>query len=195
MINEKLQNIIKSRNSLDFKGKKKLIKILKEYRKSYKSIICENDNPNLNVISKKFNTQSEFNSYVAQHRGLQILPQEKQTISNYSSAKPVEMTDYMVKYESTDDFSNNNTTIIKKLKEGNQFCWTAFSKNTTSETSVNQSTQDNNLQEDDNTQQEPTNQPETKSPDNSLEVIKSIPFTDETNGAKILSEFLIKLDI
>ena len=133
MNNKKLKTIIKSRNSLDFNGKKKLLKILKEYKKSYKSIICENENLNLNVISKKFNTNSEFNSYVAQHRGLQFLPQEKQAVTNYTSAKPVEFTDFMIKYESTDDFSNNNTTIIKKLKEGNQFCWTAFSKNTSSE--------------------------------------------------------------
>lgn len=189
MINEKLQNIIKSRDSLDFNGKKKLLKILKECKKS---LIYENEDVNLNVISKKFNTQSDFNSYVAQHRGLQILPQEKQAISNYTSAKPVEMTDFMVKYESTDDYSNNNTTIVKKLKEGNQFCWTAFSKNTNSESS-------SNLQEADDQQTHPqqqdNQQPEIPKIDNSLEVIKSVPFTDETNGAKIVSEFLLKLDI
>ena len=195
MINEKLQNIIKSRDSLDFNGKKKLLKILKECKKS---LIYENDDVNLNVISKKFNTQSDFNSYVAQHRGLQILPQEKQAISNYTSAKPVEMNDFMVKYESTDDYSNNNVTIIKKLKEGNQFCWTAFSKNTNSESTNKQQGEDNNLQEADDQQQpqQPTNQqPETPKIDNTLEVIKSVPFTDETNGAKIVSEFLLKLDI
>jgi hypothetical protein len=42
--------------------------------------------------------------------------------------KPTETTRYYIKYETTDDFGNNNTTVIKKLKEGNQFCWTAFSK-------------------------------------------------------------------
>jgi hypothetical protein len=204
MITEKLQNIIKSRDSLDFNGKKKLLKILKECKKSYKSLIYENEDVNLNVISKKFNTQSDFNSYVAQHRGLQILPQEKQAITNYTSAKPVEMNDFMVKYESTDDFSNNNTTIIKKLKEGNQFCWTAFSKNTNMESSTNTQQGDNNLQEIDGEQQPSPQQQanqqqpppeETPKIDNTLEVIKSVPFTDETNGAKIVSEFLIKLDI
>lgn len=42
--------------------------------------------------------------------------------------KPTETTKYYIKYETTDEFGNNNTTVIKKLKEGNQFCWTAFSK-------------------------------------------------------------------
>jgi hypothetical protein len=42
--------------------------------------------------------------------------------------KPIETVRYYIKYETTDEFGNNNTTVIKKLKEGNQFCWTAFSK-------------------------------------------------------------------
>jgi hypothetical protein len=42
--------------------------------------------------------------------------------------KPTETTRYYIKYEMTDEFGNNNSTVIKKLKEGNQFCWTAFSK-------------------------------------------------------------------
>lgn len=42
--------------------------------------------------------------------------------------KPTETTKYYIKYETTDEFGNNNSTVIKKLKEGNQFCWTAFSK-------------------------------------------------------------------
>lgn len=42
--------------------------------------------------------------------------------------KPTETTRYYIKYEATDEFGNNNSTVIKKLKEGNQFCWTAFSK-------------------------------------------------------------------
>lgn len=42
--------------------------------------------------------------------------------------KPTETTRYYIKYEATDEFGNNNSTVIKKLKEGNKFCWTAFSK-------------------------------------------------------------------
>jgi len=44
------------------------------------------------------------------------------------SQRPVEVNKYYIKYEISDDFGINNSTIIKKLKEGNQFCWTAFSK-------------------------------------------------------------------
>lgn len=42
--------------------------------------------------------------------------------------KPTEVNRHYLKYDVTDSFGNNNSTIIKKLKEGNQLCWTAFSK-------------------------------------------------------------------
>jgi len=42
--------------------------------------------------------------------------------------KPTAGDKFFLRYELTDEFGNNTTTIIKKLKEGNQFCWTAFSK-------------------------------------------------------------------
>lgn len=42
--------------------------------------------------------------------------------------KPVGGDRYFLRYEIADDFGNNTTTVVKKLKEGSQFCWTAFSK-------------------------------------------------------------------
>ena len=42
---------------------------------------------------------------------------------------PVEQGAFFVKYEKVDDFGKNTTTVIKKQKEGNQMCWTAFSQN------------------------------------------------------------------
>lgn len=47
--------------------------------------------------------------------------------------RPTQRDKFFVKYESTDDFGNNDTTVIKKLKEGNMFCWTAFSKHESAE--------------------------------------------------------------
>ena len=152
-------------------------------------MICENEDLNINVISKKFNTNSDFNAYVAQHRGLQILPQEKQAIINYNNVKPSELSDFLVKYETTDDFSNNNTTVIKKLKEGTQYCWTAFSKN---EAANSMNATKNEIPKQSQQQSQTQKQPEVN---DTVEIIKSVPFNDETVGSKILSEFLIKLDI
>ena len=50
-----------------------------------------------------------------------------------SNQKPTSGDKFFMKYEVTDDFGNNTTTVIKKLKEGGQFCWTAFSKYETAE--------------------------------------------------------------
>jgi hypothetical protein len=45
-----------------------------------------------------------------------------------SNEKPTSGDKFFMKYETTDAFGNNTTTVIKKLREGGQFCWTAFSK-------------------------------------------------------------------
>jgi hypothetical protein len=50
-----------------------------------------------------------------------------------SNQKPTSGDKFFMKYEVTDDFGNNTTTVIKKLKEGSMFCWTAFSKYETAE--------------------------------------------------------------
>lgn len=175
-----------------------------------------NEKPERHVISKKFDTTADFDSYVRLRRGIKITPREKQSIvseilkelattpatpaipttpsnkptpspnkqqtpqkqnsqtqskstpeskpnnedddiSVYDDIRvtksitfsdenaganaladfleelelmnqqPTENTDFYLKYEISDAFGINNTTVIKKLKEGNQFCWTAFS--------------------------------------------------------------------
>ena len=45
-----------------------------------------------------------------------------------SHERPTSGDKFFMKYELTDEFGHNTTTVIKKLKEGGQFCWTAFSK-------------------------------------------------------------------
>jgi hypothetical protein len=49
------------------------------------------------------------------------------------TSKPTQQDKFFVKYEITDNFGKNETTVIKKLKEGNQYCWTAFSKHESAE--------------------------------------------------------------
>jgi hypothetical protein len=149
-----------------------------------------------NVVAKVFDTNADFDTYVNQRRGLEMTPKELQAISNYRQ-KPTQQDKFFIKYESTDEFGNNNTTIIKKLKDGNQFCWTAFSKNESAEE------EGNPMKEAMPTPSKPSNMP--SNPQNGgeaevtvndpIRIIKTRTFIDDNDGSNILSDFLEELDI
>jgi hypothetical protein len=193
--------------------KSKLLKAgqikLDQFREYVKSLLStditlrEDDETNggeeRNVVAKTFDTKSDFDSYVNQRRGIEMTPQEQQSILNYKEAKPTQQDKFFVKYETTDDFGNNTTTVIKKLKEGNQFCWTAFAKHETAEEEGKpEGSEEGGLKEQ---APAPTNQPQEQpqedeiTVDDPIRITKSITFVDETEGAKILSDFLRKLEI
>jgi hypothetical protein len=140
------------------------------------------------VIAKTFDTNSDFDSYVNQRRGIEMTPKELTAIGNYREARPTQGDRFFMRYETTDDFGNNSTTVIKKLKEGGQFCWTAFTKHESAEEEGGQGEKEKDLQE-----QEPSEDEMTV--DDPIRITKSITFTDETQGADILANFLSSLDI
>lgn len=181
-----IHRFIKAKECLDEAGKKKLLKALKLYKES-QGAISEDimDKPERNPIAKTFDTKSDFESYVAQRRGIQMTPKELQSIQNYSQARPTQQDAFAVKYETTDDFGNNQTTVIKKHKEGNQFCWTAFSKHETAaeEGGVDDQSQDQ------------LGENEEFVVDDPIRITKSITFVDDTEGSNILADFLQKLDL
>jgi len=141
-----LLKLLEVRHKLTLEHKQKILKILKEssgnpggetditYADNLN--VCENEftgtgNPSStepNVIAKVFVTGAGFDSYIRQRRGIQFTAKEIQSIYNYKKFRPTKIDNFHVKYDITDPFGNNNTTIIKKLKESGGFCWTAFSK-------------------------------------------------------------------
>lgn len=149
-----------------------------------------------NVVAKTFDTNADFDSYVNQRRGIEMTPKEMQAIGNYRDARPTQQDRFFVRFESTDDFGNNSTIVIKKLKEGAQFCWTAFSKHESAEDEGKpegaeggeEKEEKPDLKEQDLSQDEMT-------VDDPIRITKSITFTDETQGADILSNFIASLDI
>lgn len=166
--------------------------------------------PDRNVVAKTFDTEGDFDSYVNQRRGIEITSKEQQAILGYAKTKPTQRDRFFIRYETTDDFGNNDTTVIKKLREGNQFCWTAFTKHETAEEEGkpegsekeipekgeeeipkekgNESPKDLELKE-----QLPTNDEFTVN--DPIRITKTSTFVDDTQGADILSDFLKKLDI
>lgn len=204
----KLKHLIKNKNRLDESGKKKLLHALRLYKEIQEPMMLEDDEQSgeeRNVIAKTFDTKADFDSYVNQRRGIEMTPQEQQSILNYKEAKATQQDKFFVKYETTDDFGNNNTTVIKKLKEGNQFCWTAFSKHeTAAEEGQPEGSEEGSLKEAAPmaaTPSTPSNQPQQPQEDDEvtvddpIRITKTITFVDETEGAKILGDFLRKLEL
>lgn len=66
-------------------------------------------------------------TFVDETRGADILANFLAELE-LSHERPTSGDKFFMKYEITDEFGHNTTTVIKKLKEGGQFCWTAFSK-------------------------------------------------------------------
>jgi hypothetical protein len=152
-----------------------------------------------NVIAKIFDTKADFDSYVDQRRGIQITPKELQAISNFQKVQPQTVTPYSIRYENTDDFGNNDTTVIKKLREGSDFCWTAFTKYERAEEEghpkdISDQGNDEGGESDMKNTGADAEQAEVTVND-SIRITKSITFRDEIQGADILSDLLEKLDI
>ena len=208
-----IQRFIKAKECLNEEGKKKLLRALRLY-KELQDPVTEDamDRPERNVVAKTFDTKADFDSYVNQRRGIEMTSKEQQAILNYREAKPTQRDRFFVKFETTDDFGNNDTTVIKKLKEGNQFCWTAFSKHETAEEEGKPEGSDEEPSLDEAapmapaqaTPTTPSNVPqpppepaedEEMTVDDPIRITKTITFTDDTEGSNVLADFLQKLDL
>ena len=148
---KKLNLLKKLKESMTMEQKKLILGILKNVKEEYTgnvggetdityadNLVSEDEftaaiKPERNVIAKTFDTHADYDSYVNQRRGIEMTPKEQQAVLGFKKANPTQQDKFFIKYETTDAFGQNNTTTIKKLKEGNQFCWTAFSKYETAE--------------------------------------------------------------
>lgn len=145
------------------------------------NLVAEEEGVERKVIAKTFDTKSDFDSYVNQHRGIEMTPKEQQAVVGFKQSSPTHQDKFFVKYENTDDFGTNNTTVIKKLKDGNQFCFTAFTKH-------------------EKAGAEP--EPEAGGDENAaltvndeIRIVKTITFENDSEGSNILGDFLRELGI
>lgn len=129
---------------------------------------------NVNPIAKTFKQQGNFEQYIQKFSGLEIKPKEMESITNYTNAKPTKVDKFSVRYENTDEFSNNTITVIKKLREGNDLVFTVFQVTS---------------------QQAPEDGKEANPTENEIMVNKSRAFRDEVEGGRILADMLQKLEI
>jgi hypothetical protein len=141
-----------------------------------------------NPVAKTFKQQGNFENYVNGFTGLELKPKEMESITNYTNAKPTNMEKaksketgedvvISVRYENSDEFSNNTITVIKKLRQGNDLVFTTFQSSTQQSAGG----------------AEPQKPEETG--ENEIIVSKSRSFRDEIEGGKVLSDILQKLEI
>lgn len=190
MLNEntskRIRNIVKMKECLSPEGKKKMLQLLNQFKQLVKEqgVVTEDEGAERNVVAKTFDTQGDFDTYVNQHRGIEMTPKELQAILGFKTAKPTQQDKFFVKYENTDEFGTNDTTVIKKMKEGGQFCWTAFAKHESADEEAAPAAEG-----------EPSQAGQDVTVDDQIRITKSITFTEDVESANILGDFLRKLDI
>jgi hypothetical protein len=132
------EKITEVKSSLSNKQKQKLIVGLKEWKSKKfansknqkKEMLSEDKSTERDVIAKTFIDNGDFDTYVNKNRGIQFSPKELDTISNFKKVvAPTSMDKFFVRFETTDDFGNNTTTVVKKFRQGNQFVFSSFTKN------------------------------------------------------------------
>lgn len=209
--NEILKELIKNKDKLSLNEKKKLLYGLKLLKKKTQKenamtlspqepmwISEEYSNTERNVVAKTFSVQDEFENYVNKNRGIQFTPKELDSITNFKTASPSSQDPFVVRFEKTDDFGNNQTIVIKKHRQGNQFVFTAYTKYDSMEP-MGSEEPDIEMGK----QQKPMSQSSKKPPvmkeenemENKVIVTKTITFSDDTQGSDILADFLRKLDL
>lgn len=216
-----LIHFMKMKESLSVEEKKKLLYGLKLWKKKIAKenamtlspqepmwISEEEPNVERNVIAKTFTTNGDFDPFVNQNRGIQFAPKEIEAIRNFKKiVSPTAQDPFFVRFEGTDNFGNNTTTVIKKHRQGNQLTFTAFTKHdkvqpkpkpkpeippqktpsrkTPSTPMINKPIKPSM----------PALKEEETMPENQITITKTITFQDETKGADILADFLRKLDL
>jgi len=189
----KLKHFMKKefRDSMTEKQKRKLLIGLRKLKEGYAgggntditnpdNLVAEMDtDTERHVVAKTFDTKGDFDSYVNQHRGIQMTPKEQQAILSFNQ-KPNQQDKFFIKYEKTDSFGTNETVVIKKLKDGNQFCWTAFANYAKADAEVEPEGEEGGG---------------NATVNDDIRITKTITFQTDDESANILGDFLRGLEL
>ena len=177
-----------SEEGLPLKLKMEVLSVLKEFQEPM--MLHEGQT---NPIAKEFTKTGIYDQYIQKFVGLPFSQKELESINNYTDVKPSKIDKNQVRYESSDQFNNNTTTVIKKLREGSQFAYTSFTKYSQTQKEQEPESPAPSGQPG-QPEQPPTVTPAGPQPEDII-VAKSIAFTDDISGSKILSDFIRKLDL
>lgn len=107
----------------ELKVKKAVLSVLKDCREPMYLEEGETD-----VVVKEFNVEGKFEEYVKRYLGQKLSEKEMEAVNTFQDVKPTKIDSTRIRYETTDEFKNNTTTIVKKLREGSDFVYVAFTK-------------------------------------------------------------------
>lgn len=150
-----------------------------------------------NPVSKTFNIEGDYELELKKYMGVPFGQKELEAIDTYTETKPTKIEKNLIRYETTDAFQNTTTTVIKKLKEGSQFVYTAFTKYEQSQPKSENPSQGQGQPSPGAPpmmEQDGINGEEDKKKD-TIVITKSTPFKDDIAGGSVLSEFLKKIDL
>lgn len=155
-------------------------RILKGLRELQEPMRLEEEEPELpNVVASSKTLHGDFGQTLKMYRGFELTPKENQAIQNFTEAKPAEHNKFLVRYSKSDEFTNNSTIVVKKLKEPDgKFTYTAFVK-----------IRGGGEEAPPEGQPEQPAAGETGGAGDEIKLIKSIPI-DDKEGSEILTNFL-----
>jgi len=195
----------------EFKIKKATLSVLKDIVEPMYLNEDDEGQKEVEAVSNTFHIKAEWAIYIKPYIGQPFSPKELEALDNFKEKKPTTVARTEIWYNTTDSFSISHTTVIKKMKDGGQFSFTAFQKQERPSPDKDKE-QQNTGQSGMNLGGPPeapqgelppgsptppsTEQPkqEEKEKDDII-VTKSILFKDDIKGASILIEFLKKLDL
>lgn len=203
----------------ELKVKKAMLAILKDVREP---MYLEEDEKDTNIQpiadQQTIEDNVDWATYIKQYIGQPFSPKELEAVNTFKSETGKSPTNLITGrvvelwYRGTNNMNQSYTTVIKKLKDGSQFSYNAFSKY---DKSPQEKEQNKNMKEKppmggdmgalggvpegpgqatSPSVEEPAQEKEEER-DYTIVLTKSILFNDDIKGGAILAEFLKKLDL
>jgi len=178
-------------------AKQRILKALKEIQKSMS--LQEEESATPNVIASTKTAHGDFDQTLKMYRGFELTPKENQAIQSFDEVEPTAHDKFKVQYSKSDDYTNNSTIVVKKLKEPNgQFVYTALIKVRAGEDQPEEPPAEEPQSGAPPQTGTPPTQPQPQQPQqpmmeqgggDEIKIIKSIPI-DDKEGSEILTNFL-----
>ena len=108
-------------------AKKRILRVLKNMMGH--NVLKEEEPSAPNVVSSTKTSHGDFEQTLKMYRGFEFTPKENQAIQNFDEAEPSVHDKFKVQYSKSDDFTNNSTIVVKKLRQPDgKYVYTALVK-------------------------------------------------------------------